>query len=104
MFRTILCCLIIGVVCGLPLGCGPSVKQKDIPIEAPSQLEQAKQYLQNYANGQPLGSEVTAFPDLVEQLRKSDPAKAEILDKGFKDLQAGGNLAAKAKALLTKLQ
>ncbi|MBW3599622.1 MAG: hypothetical protein KY475_20410 [Planctomycetes bacterium] len=48
--------------------------------------------LQRYAEGQPRGSEVTSFPYMVEQVRASDPARADILEQGL------------AKELLAKLQ
>jgi hypothetical protein len=68
-------------------------------------LEQAKAILENYAKGAPMTSEVSSFPGVIEEVRKTDPQKADLLEKGFADLQKGpkSELGAKAKALLKKL-
>lgn len=52
-----------------------------------------------------MGSETVRFPTIVEEVRKADAEKAEILEKGFADLSnaRGGALAARAKALLENL-
>lgn len=88
-------------------GCGPpgKVDEQTIEVKENSGLEQAKQYLNNYAKGQPLGSEVTSFAHLVEEVRKTDPARADVLDKGFADLQKPkANTASKAKEILKQLE
>ncbi len=90
-----------------PVGCGPTgrVEQETIEVKANSGLEQAKQLLANYAKGQPLGSEVTSFPNLVDEVRKADPTRADILEKGFAELQKPkANTAAKAKDILKQLE
>lgn len=86
-------------------GCNPSgVKVETYEIKTVSGIEQAKQLLQQYANGGPLGSEVTSYPQIVEQVKKDDPKKGEILEQGLAELQqAGANRAEKAKALLKQL-
>ncbi len=101
-------CLIIGLVVAL-LGCGSSVKQERIEIKAPSAsnpLAEATSLLERYAGGQPLTSEATSFPNLVERVRKEDAAKADILEAGFAELQKATPAArpAKAKEILSKLQ
>jgi hypothetical protein len=88
------------------VGCGPpgKVKEETIEVKPRVELEQAKSYLQNYSQGQPLGSEVTSFPMLVEGVRKTDPTRADILEKGFAELQKPKvNTAAKAKEILKEL-
>lgn len=88
-------------------GCGPTgkVKEQQIEVKENSALEQAKQMLSNYAKGQPLGSEVTSFTGIVTQLRPTDPTRADILEKGFADLQKPkANTAAKAKEILKALE
>ena len=87
-------------------GCGssdlPAVKTYEVKI--PTGLEQAKRLLEQYAQGQPLGSEVTNYPQILEEVKKTDPQKAAVLEKGFADLQqAGPALRAKAQALLQQL-
>ena len=45
------------------------------------------------------------FPNLVEGVRKTDPARADILEKGFAELQKPkANTAAKAKEILKALE
>jgi len=74
------------------------------PVKEQSGLEQAKVILNDYAKGNPMGSEATMFDEIVEQVRKSDPQKATILEKGFADLKKSpGNRSAKAKELLKQL-
>ncbi len=86
-------------------GCNPSgVEVRTYQIKKASGLDQAKQLLQTYANGAPLGSEVTSYPQIIEQVKKDDPQKGELLEKGFAELQqAGAGCAEKAKALLKQL-
>jgi hypothetical protein len=64
----------------------------------------AKQLLQQYADGAPLGSEVTSYPQIVAQVKKDDPQKAALLEQGLADLhRAGAGRVKKAKALLKQL-
>jgi DNA-directed RNA polymerase subunit F len=73
-------------------------------MEMPTGLEHAKQLLENYAKGRPLASEAATFPQIVEQVKKTDPQKAKILEEGFADLQRSPrDLRTKAQALLKRL-
>ena len=89
------------------VGCGGDrVKVEEIQVKEESALIRAKNALENYAKGQPLGSEASAFDQLIRDVKKEDAAKGEILEKGLADLQkAKGQTAimAKAKELLNKL-
>ncbi len=88
----------------LAVGCSQSAREKDIEIKT-DPLAEPRTILQRYAEGQPLGSEVTSFPQLVENVRKADPARAEILEKGFKEIEKSpAARAATAKGLLDKLK
>jgi hypothetical protein len=84
-------------------GCGgepPIVVQ---PVQQ-SGLDAAKQILNDYVQGMPMGSEAMMFPEIVEEVRQTDPQKAAILEKGFANLQrAPGNRSAKASELLKQL-
>lgn len=87
-------------------GCGESgrVKEESIEVAQNTPLDQAKKLLENYAKGQAIGSESTSFAGLVEGVRKTDAERADILEKGFADLQKPkANTVAKAKELLQKL-
>jgi hypothetical protein len=82
-------------------GCG-----KDPPVEVKPQsgLERAKVILNDYANGAAMGSEAETFEEIVAEVRKTDPQKAAILEKGFADLKRSPkNLSDKARALLKQL-
>ena len=91
----------------LAVGCGNAggVKEETITVKPQDPMQQVRATLSNYAHGQPLASEVTSFDFMIEEVRKADPAKAEILKAGLDDLKATkGSVAAKAKALLKKLE
>jgi hypothetical protein len=82
-------------------GCG-----KDPPVEVKPQsgLERAKVILNDYAEGAPMGSEAATFEEIVEEVRKTDSKKADILEQGFADLKRSpGNRQAKARELLKQL-
>jgi hypothetical protein len=90
----------------LVLGCSP-VRVETIQVKASNDpLHEPRQILERYAAGQQLGSEVTTFPKLVEDVRKVDTTRADVLDKGLNDLQkaAPSSRPALAKTLLAKLQ
>ncbi|MFO0817501.1 MAG: hypothetical protein U1A77_06140 [Pirellulales bacterium] len=100
---------ISGLLAGLALvccwGCGGTVKEEQIQVKtATDPLANAKTALQRYADGQPLGSEVTMFDFMVEELKKVDPAKADILKEGLDGIKATpAQAATKAKETLGKL-
>jgi hypothetical protein len=103
--RLLLIALFAGVT-GLA-GCGPpgTVKEEKIAVKEQKASAQAVDLLNRYAKGQPLGSEVTTFPQVVAGVREEDPFRADILEKGFAELKTApkGTLAAKAKEILAKL-
>ncbi len=87
-------------------GCG-GVREEAIQVNAANDpLHEPRSILARYAAGQALGSEVTAFPHLVAQVRKTDPARADVLEKGLADIQkaAPAARATKAREVLQKLQ
>ena len=82
-------------------GCG---KDRPVEVKPQSGLERAKGILTDYANGVPMGSEAATFDEIVEEVRKTDPHKATLLEKGFADLKRSPqNLRDKARALLKQL-
>lgn len=93
--------LILGVGCG-----GGGVKPRDIEVKPSNDpLVPARAALNRYASGEPLGSEVTGFPSLVDNVRKVDPGRADILEKGLAEIQkTPAKRASIAKDLLQKLQ
>lgn len=87
------------------VGCGDG-GQRIKTVEAPSvdPIAEAKAILNNYANGMPVTSEASEFPDLVARVKAKDPAKGDILEKGLADIQKSkSGVREKAKALLQKL-
>ena len=89
------------------LGCGSPVREETIEVKASNDpLFAPRSILQRYAEGQELGSEVTSFPKMVADVRKVDPTRAQILEKGLEDIQAAAppSRPALAQELLTKLQ
>jgi ABC-type Zn uptake system ZnuABC Zn-binding protein ZnuA len=93
------------LTCLLAFFCGCGQQQNENIVIKVDPLASVKTMLQGYVNGQPLRSEVTSFPDYVATMKKVDPAKAEILEKGFAEIQKPGtNIQAKAKEILSKIE
>lgn len=86
-------------------GCGPQgVKKETIEIKPVDPMQEVKQILQNYANGQPVTSEASDFPRLIENAKKADPVKGELIEKTLNEIQrAPADAKSKAQALLGKL-
>lgn len=91
----------------LPLaGCaGESSQQtRTIEVQEQSGIDQAKQLLQGYVDGNPVGSEADSYASIVEAVREEDPAKAEMLEAGLDEILANpSGASSKAKELLGKL-
>jgi len=82
-------------------GCGPG---PPVEVKPQGSLERAKAILNDYVQGAPLGSEAMTFQEIVEEVRQSDPKKAEILEKGFAELKRSpASRGAKARELLQQL-
>lgn len=97
--------LLAGIFLFSTVGCENKPVEKDIQIEIKGgPLEKAKALVKRYADGQPMSSEASTFPGLVEELKAANPAKGAILEKGLEDLQKNkGSLKSAAKELLSKL-
>ncbi|MDR0336616.1 MAG: hypothetical protein LBI18_05950 [Planctomycetaceae bacterium] len=100
-----------GVVlfCGLVIllllnGCGKKYVPSQ-PLTGEDQLRLAKLTLQQYVDGETMGSEVESFDEIVTQVQTVDPTKAEILKKGFEELKRTPPNALKsvAKKILDQL-
>jgi len=82
-------------------GCG---KAPPVVVQPQSGVERAKVILNDYANGLPMGSEGATYEEIVAEVRKTDPQKATILEKGFADLKRSPqNRSGTARALLKQL-
>ena len=95
----------VGIVFIALLGlCGCGRNSRPVEVQPQSGLERAKGILADYANGVPMGSEQMTFEEIVEEVRKTDPQKAAILEKGFADLKRSPqSRSSKARALLKQL-
>ena len=94
----------VGIIVMALLGLGGCGKDAPVAVQPQSGLERAKGILADYANGVPMGSEQMTFEEIVEEVRKTDPQKAAILEKGFADLKRSPqNPSGKARALLKQL-
>lgn len=94
------------VLAGLALGCGDGkAPVKTYTIAKPTDpLEEVRALLTRYADGQPVGSEVTTYEGLVAQVREQDGDRADVLDEGLKAIAANPrSAAAQARRLLDKL-
>ncbi len=90
----------------LATAAGCRSKEEDIVITVKNDpLQEARGLLKRYADGEVMGSEAASFPKLVEDVRKVDSAKADVLQKGLDDLQRASPESRKAGAqeLLKKL-
>ncbi len=104
-FKSVLALVFVSF--GLLCGCSSGVKEETIEVKPSNDpLAMPRTIIQRYADGSPMGSEVTSFPSLVTTLRESDPARAEVLEQGLKEIQdaAPAERQSKAKLLLSKLQ
>jgi hypothetical protein len=84
-------------------GCGQG-KGTQARAKPQSGLERARVILNDYAQGSRVGSEAMTFEEIVEEVRKTDPKKAAILEKGFADVKRSpGNPGPIARELLKQL-
>jgi hypothetical protein len=101
------CFWVLAMTVSLPwLGCGgsPSQQPRAIPVVQQTGLDEARQLLQGYVDGNPVGSEADSYESVVSAVRAEDSGKADILDAGLKQIAANPSIAArKAKELLDEL-
>jgi hypothetical protein len=96
----------VGIIFVALLGhCGCGKDAPPVEVKAQGGLERAKVILNDYVQGVDMGSEAMTFDEIVEEVRKTDPKKATILEKGFADLKKRppGNRSVKARELLKQL-
>ena len=103
-------CVLVGMaLASFLVGCagGDRIQEEQIEVKASNDpLYEPREILSRYAQGQAPGSEVTAFPDMVERVRAIDPATADILQQGFAEIEKAprAERVAKSKELLSKIQ
>jgi len=91
-------------------GCGPGdvVKEVRIPVRRQAgAIERCREYLQGYARGEPVGSEVIGFTQLADEATKEDPELGGRIARGLREIEASlkqpQTVAAKAKEILAAL-
>lgn len=94
------CILIVGIMAGT--GCGRGYKETVIPAKEFTPLERARQMLERYAEGQPVGSEFMGFELLKEELTKSSPERAVALGEAFTEIEKVMRRPADVKAIARK--
>lgn len=97
-------CMAVAVFCfgGLTVGCAPADRTLD--VAAPDPLADARSMISRYAAGDPLGSEMETYDDLVGRVRQADPAKADALQAFFEaNRTSPSGLKKRAEALLSDL-
>jgi|GEM_PF-1790612 len=102
-----LCAVALAATWCVAAGCGQGQvpKQRVIPIRPADPLAQVRSYLESYAQGQPVGSERELFPQLVDEVRKTDPSVAGSVESGLAEIGASPAQAARiAKRLLERLE
>ncbi len=93
------------VLATLVLGC--SQGSRPVRVQGPSPAENAKKALQEVVNTGEVGSGLADVDTYLTDLKKTDAAKADALQKDLTALQASGGKAdqakAKAKEMMDKL-
>lgn len=87
------------------LGCG-TARDTSEKVTPPSPTSQIKSTLESYAQSGQLDSGIMIVEEQAEKLKETDPAKAETVLKGVKELQAikdPAKIKAKAKELADSL-
>lgn len=97
---------VVAVIVAGPIACGSKNTPVPYEVKQSGSLEHAKQILKGYAEGGAMGSEEIEFPQLIEDVRKTDPNKADTLEKGLASLKSApaSRRPAVAKELLGKLE
>ncbi|MDR2706626.1 MAG: hypothetical protein LBC02_12675 [Planctomycetaceae bacterium] len=100
-FSVVFCAIVILLLLS---GCGKRYVPPQ-PLTGEDHLRLAKLTLQQYIDGETMGSEIESFDEIVTQVRTVDPTKAEILKRGFEELKRTPPNALKpvAKKILDQL-
>jgi len=92
---------IVGTVL-LCVGCNSTTQNKVLSYK-PDPVAEARSVVQGYANGQPIGSEMGTYDDLVSRVTAADAAKGAKLQQYFAEIKKKGSAdAAKAKKMLAE--
>jgi hypothetical protein len=98
--------VLVGLVLGtgLVVGCKPPAPETIIEVKNVDPWAQVKATLVNYIKGKPVSSEVTTYDAMIDNIRKIDSAKADILKAGLDEIKKSkGSPVSKARELMKKL-
>lgn len=103
--RRIIRLVACSLLCLAAAGCGPSNVPKERAIQvARDPLQDVRSFLEGYAQGQAVGSEVELFPKLVEEIRKTAADKAAAVESGLAEIvKSPAGARSRAKKLLDEL-
>ena len=83
-------------------GCSATTQNKVLQY-TPDPVAEARAVVQGYANGQPIGSEMGTYDDLVSRVTAADADKGAKLKQYFAEIKKKGSAdAGKAKKMLTE--
>ena len=86
----------------LAAGCSATTQNKVLEY-TPDPVAEARAVVQAYANGQPVGSEMATYDDLVSRVTAADAAKGAKLQQYLGEIKKKGSAdAAKAKKMLAE--
>ena len=98
-------CLFGSLIAFSITACSQQQNETIIVKAAADPLDGIRTVLDGYVKGQPIRSEASSFPNYINDIKKVNPEKAAVLEKGLEELQKpGANVQSKAKALLEKLK
>jgi hypothetical protein len=96
-----------GLACA---GCGSGdvVREVRIPVRQPvTAIQRCREYLEGYARGEPVGSEVIGFQQLADEAAREDAEIGAAIARGMREIEASmkrpKEVAAKARAILEAL-
>lgn len=100
-------CVIVASAC---VGCGSGdvVKEVRIPVrQQVTAIQRCREYLEGYARGEPVGSEVIGFGQLIEDAERENAELGATIGRGLRDIESSmkrpQDVAAKARAILEAL-
>jgi hypothetical protein len=83
-------------------GCSSGYRENVIVAKEVPAVERARQMLERYAAGQPVGSDFMGFPSLKEELEKTSPQQAATLGEAFAAIEKAMLRPAEVKKIATR--
>jgi len=83
-------------------GCGGGYREKVIPAKEFTPLERARQMLERYAKGEPVGSDFMGFELLKEELASTSPERAAVIGEALTAIEKAMRRPAEVQAIARK--